>query len=135
MHNPVFSFQRIKGQLKAIVNKSNSVTGIIFNEGISQIGEIIDIGVDKGILDKAGAWYSYKGERIGQGREGVKHFLRDNPDLAREVRRLILSPAGIGEGLPDGATAAEPVEPKRGKGGKRAGKTDEPEADDLAANG
>jgi recombination protein RecA len=54
------------------------------------LGEIIDIGSDKGIIDKAGAWFSYKGERIGQGREGAKQFLRDNPEMAKEIRSLIL---------------------------------------------
>ncbi len=69
---------------------------IIFNEGISQVGEILDIGVDKGIVDKAGAWYSYKGERLGQGREGSKVFLKENPEVAQEIRSLILSTLGIG---------------------------------------
>ena len=68
---------------------------IIFNEGISQVGELVDIGVEKGIVDKAGAWYSYKGERLGQGREGAKLFLKENPEIAREVRSLILSTLGI----------------------------------------
>lgn len=68
---------------------------IIFNEGISQTGEIIDIGVDQGIVDKAGAWYSYKGERLGQGREGAKVFLRENPEVKKEIRELILDTLGI----------------------------------------
>lgn len=68
---------------------------IIFNEGISQIGEIIDIGVDKGFVDRAGAWYSYKGERLGQGREGAKQFLREHPEITREIRGLILEAVGI----------------------------------------
>ena len=68
---------------------------IIFNEGISQLGEIIDIGADKGIVDKAGAWYSYRGERIGQGREGAKSFLRENPQIAREIRGHILASMNI----------------------------------------
>lgn len=63
---------------------------IIFNEGVSLLGEIIDIGSDKGIVDKAGAWFSFKGERIGQGREGAKNFLRENPDMARQIRTLIM---------------------------------------------
>ena len=63
---------------------------IIFNEGVSLLGEIVDIGSDKGIIDKAGAWFSYKGERIGQGREGAKQFLRENPEMAKEIRALVL---------------------------------------------
>jgi recombination protein RecA len=69
---------------------------IIFNEGVSLLGEIIDIGSEKGIVDKAGAWFSYKGERIGQGREGAKQFLRENPEMAKEIRTLILDSCGIG---------------------------------------
>lgn len=68
---------------------------IIFNEGISQNGELVDIGVEQGIVDKAGAWYSYKGERLGQGREGAKAFLKENPDVATEIRGLILETLGI----------------------------------------
>ena len=70
---------------------------IIFNEGISQIGEIVDIGVDKGIIDKAGAWYSYRGERIGQGREGAKTFLKEHPTIATEIRGHVLAAVGIGD--------------------------------------
>lgn len=73
---------------------------IIFNEGVSLLGEIIDIGSEKGIIDKAGAWFSYKGERIGQGREGSKQFLRENPEMAKEIRTLILDSYGIGAGQP-----------------------------------
>lgn len=69
---------------------------IIFNEGISQNGELIDIGVEQGIVDKAGAWYSYKGERLGQGREGAKSFLKENPEMAKEIRTLIMETIGIG---------------------------------------
>jgi recombination protein RecA len=68
---------------------------IVFNEGISQLGEIVDIGAEKGIIDKAGAWYSYKGERIGQGREGAKNFLREHPAIIQEIRGHILSSFGI----------------------------------------
>lgn len=68
---------------------------IIFNEGISQIGEIVDLGAEKGIIDKMGAWYSFKGERIGQGRESAKTYLREHPELAKEIRGLILSTVGI----------------------------------------
>lgn len=63
---------------------------IIFNEGVSLLGEIIDLGADKGVVDKAGAWFSFKGERLGQGREGSKQFLRENPEMARQIRSLIM---------------------------------------------
>ena len=68
---------------------------IIFNEGISILGETLDIGAEKGIVDKAGAWYSFKGERLGQGREGSKVFLKEHPEVAEEIRSLVLSTLGI----------------------------------------
>jgi recombination protein RecA len=58
---------------------------ILFNEGISKVGEILDLGVDKGVVEKSGAWYTYKGERIGQGREQARTFLKGNPAAAREI--------------------------------------------------
>jgi len=63
---------------------------VYFNEGISRIGEIVDLGVDKGIIEKAGAWYSYGGTRIGQGRENAKEFLRNNKDAAGEIEKKII---------------------------------------------
>jgi recombination protein RecA len=68
---------------------------VIFNQGISQVGEIIDLGAEKGVLDKAGSWYSYKGERLGQGRDGTKDYLLERPELLREIRALILESSGI----------------------------------------
>jgi recombination protein RecA len=58
---------------------------IFFNEGISKVGELVDLGVEKGIIDKAGAWYSYGGNRIGQGRENAKDYLKNNPETAKEI--------------------------------------------------
>jgi recombination protein RecA len=96
---------------------------IIFNEGVSILGEIIDIGSDKGIVDKAGAWFSYKGERLGQGREGSKQFLRENPEMAKEIRTLILdscaagaTPRQLGEANNEDLAAPE----KATKGKKKA---------------
>lgn len=68
---------------------------IYFNEGISRLGEIIDIGVDKGIIEKSGAWYSYNGSKIGQGRENVKEYLKNNPEIAAEVEQKILEVSGL----------------------------------------
>ncbi len=62
---------------------------IFFNEGISKVGEIIDLGVEKGLIEKAGAWYSYAGSRIGQGRDTVKEFLKNNPETALEIEQKI----------------------------------------------
>jgi recombination protein RecA len=58
---------------------------ILYGEGTSREGEIIELGVAQNLIDKSGAWYSYKGDRIGQGKENVRQFLRDNPAIANEV--------------------------------------------------
>ncbi|MBI4653551.1 MAG: recombinase RecA [Nitrospirae bacterium] len=58
---------------------------IYFNEGISRMGELIDFGAEKGIIEKAGAWYSYGGNRIGQGRENAKEYLKSNPEITKEI--------------------------------------------------
>lgn len=63
---------------------------IYFNEGISRFGEIVDLGADKGIIEKSGAWYSYGGNRIGQGRENTKEFLKNNIEVAREIEKKII---------------------------------------------
>jgi recombination protein RecA len=68
---------------------------IMYGEGISRTGELLDHGVNAGIVDKAGAWFSYNGERIGQGRENARTFLRDNPQLAAEIEKRIFDNAGI----------------------------------------
>ena len=64
---------------------------IFFNEGISHAGEVVDLGVEKGIIEKSGAWYSYGGTRIGQGRENVKEYLKNNPDTAQEIEEKIIA--------------------------------------------
>jgi len=79
---------------------------IIYNEGISQVGEIVDLGVDHGIVDKAGAWYTFRGERIGQGRENTKQFLKDHPEMQKEIKSLILDTLGLGSNKGAPAVAA-----------------------------
>ena len=68
---------------------------IMYGEGISKLGEIIDLGVKAGIVEKAGSWFSYEDERIGQGRENAKKFLRDNPEIARDIENRIRQASGI----------------------------------------
>jgi recombination protein RecA len=58
---------------------------IVYGEGISKEGDLIDLGVAQNLVEKSGAWYSYKGERIGQGRENAKQFLKDNPDTRKKI--------------------------------------------------
>jgi recombination protein RecA len=62
---------------------------ILYGQGISREGEIIDLGVKNGIVDKAGAWYSYNGDRIGQGKDNVRGFLKENPEIAQEIEGKI----------------------------------------------
>jgi recombination protein RecA len=62
---------------------------LLYGEGISREGEIIDLGVKQDIVDKAGAWYSYNGDRIGQGKDNVRNFLKENPDVAQEIEGRI----------------------------------------------
>ncbi len=63
---------------------------IYFNEGISKVGEIVDLGVEKGIIEKSGAWYSYGGNRIGQGRENVKEYLKNHIEVSKEIEKKII---------------------------------------------
>ncbi|QNH64061.1 recombinase RecA [Hymenobacter sediminicola] len=78
---------------------------IIYNEGISKVGEILDLGVDMGIIAKSGSWFSYNGDRLGQGREGVKTILQDNPELADKIEAQIRA---MVKGEPETALAAIP---------------------------
>lgn len=71
---------------------------IVYGEGISREGSLIDMGVDHGIIRKAGAWYTYNGDQLGQGKENARSFLRDNPDLALEIEEKIKSTLGVGVG-------------------------------------
>ena len=81
---------------------------IMYGEGISKSGDLIDVGVDAGIIDKSGSWYSYDGERIGQGRENVKKFLKENPDLYEGMYLKARQALGL-----SGAAKAETPEKKQ----------------------
>jgi recombination protein RecA len=87
-------------RVKVVKNKlappfRNAEFDIIFGEGISREGDLIDTGVAYDILDKSGAWYSYKQDRIGQGRENVKLFLTDHPETAAEIEKEIMEKSGL----------------------------------------
>jgi recombination protein RecA len=66
-----------------------------YGEGISREGEIVDMGVLAKIVDKSGAWYAYNGEKIGQGKDNAREFLRENPELAREIENKIRESLGV----------------------------------------
>jgi len=68
---------------------------IMYGEGISKMGELLDLGVKAGIVEKSGSWFSYDSQRVGQGRENAKQFLRDNPDMAMDIENKVKANAGI----------------------------------------
>ena len=70
---------------------------ILYGEGISREGDLLDVGTELGMVEKSGAWYSLEGERIGQGRENARGFLKEHPELASDLRKRILANYGIGE--------------------------------------
>ena len=67
----------------------------MYGKGISKVGELIDLGAKAGVVEKAGAWYAYKGEKIGQGRENAKIYLEQNPKVAAEIEMTIRTKAGL----------------------------------------
>jgi len=91
---------------------------ILFGEGISREGEVIDMGVEAKIIEKSGAWYAYQGEKIGQGRDNAREFLRENPDLAFEIENKVRDSLGIPllAGAAGEATAAPTKAAKAAKG-------------------
>ena len=96
---------------------------IIYGEGISKEGNILDVAVDFDIINKSGSWFSYNGERLGQGREGVKKILKDNPELCREIELKVREAAELPiphDGEETDATpftpVSKPAKPKKSKG-------------------
>ena len=93
-----------RAKVKVVKNKvaapfKQAEFDIMFGEGISKTGELVDYGVKLDIVDKAGAWFSYGDSKIGQGRENSKVFLRDNPEIAKEIENKILNSMGINDAL------------------------------------
>jgi recombination protein RecA len=79
---------------------------ILYNEGISREGEIIEMGVNHRIVEKSGSWYAYKGEKIGQGKDNTREFLRENPAIAQEIEQKIREAVGVAGGMPQAAAEA-----------------------------
>ncbi len=89
-----------KTNVKVVKNKvappfKTAAVEIMYGQGVSREGEILDLASDIGIVDKSGAWYSYNGEKIGQGKENAKQFLRDNPKIAQEIENKVRESHGI----------------------------------------
>lgn len=89
---------------------------IMFGQGISREGDVLDLGVKVGAVAKSGSWYSYEGEKIGQGRENAKIFLKEHPDIMRDVENKVRTYYG----LPTDVLADAPEEAGQTKGGKAA---------------
>jgi recombination protein RecA len=83
---------------------------ILYGQGISREGGLIDVGVDVGLVRKAGAWYTYEGDQLGQGKENSRSFLRDNPDLANELEKRIKEKLGVGPQVDAEPAPAEPTD-------------------------
>jgi recombination protein RecA len=88
---------------------------ILYGTGISREGSLIDLGVEQGIVRKSGAWYTYEGDQLGQGKENARNFLRDNPDLANEIEKRIKEKLGVGPRL-DADTSAATASAATGSG-------------------
>ena len=89
-----------KTVVKVVKNKvappfKSAVVDIMYGEGVSREGELVDLGVEAGVIDKSGAWFAYQGEKLGQGKENVKLLLKENPDLAKEIEKKVREFYGI----------------------------------------
>jgi recombination protein RecA len=83
---------------------------ILYGHGISKEGSLIDLGVEQGVVRKSGAWYTYEGDQLGQGKENARRFLADNPDVAAEIEKRIKDKLGIGAKLDADQTVPAPVD-------------------------
>jgi recombination protein RecA len=95
----------IKDRDEVVGNSTRVKVDIMYGEGISKRGELIDLGVKAGVVEKSGAWYSFQDERIGQGRENAKNYLKDNPDIAYAIEDKIRAAHGLDFGMPNEETA------------------------------
>lgn len=91
---------------------------IMFGEGISAVGDILDLAAENGIINKSGAWYAYEGNKIGQGRENAKQYLRDNPEICNEVEHKVRNHFGLEKGTEETETVPAPVSTEKKKASK-----------------
>src|SRR5205807_1921559 len=105
-----------KTRVKVVKNKCSppfrqAEFDIIYGQGISKEGSLIDLGVEQGIVRKSGAWYTYEGDQLGQGKENSRKFLRENPDVALDIEKRIKDKLGIGPQLTrEGETSVAPAD-------------------------
>ena len=121
-------------RVKVVKNKmappfKNAEMDILYGIGISREGGLIDLGVEQGIVRKSGAWYTYEGDQLGQGKENARNYLKENPDRAEEIEKRIKEKLGVGPRLDNDATVPAPASrcpraardgsPRRGECGRR----------------
>jgi recombination protein RecA len=110
---------------------------IMYGEGISKMGELVDLGVKAGIVEKSGAWFSFDSERIGQGRENAKAYLKEHPETAEKIERAIRQNAGLlaGQILEGGSDTASDADGESGDAAESADGTVTPLAGSAARRG
>jgi recombination protein RecA len=107
-------------RVKVVKNKvappfKNAEFDIVYGEGISKEGDILDLGVSLDIVEKSGAWYSFQGDRIGQGRQNVKRFLKENVDIRDNIADQILGKTGLRKDPAESAKKSDPSAEKENK--------------------
>jgi recombination protein RecA len=106
--------RRIRTRVKIVKNKvaapfREAEFDIIYGQGISREGDLIDLGVAQNVVEKSGSWYSYKGDRIGQGRENARQFLKDNPDVRERLEAELRAALGLTRPAPAGTNGSGPA--------------------------
>jgi recombination protein RecA len=99
-------------KVKVVKNKvappfKEALFDILYGEGVSREGEVIELGVTHKIVDKSGAWYSYQGEKIGQGKDNSREYLREHPEIAQEIEALIREKLGVNAAKPASTPSAQ----------------------------
>lgn len=112
-----------RNRVKVVKNKvappfKEAEFDIMFGEGISAVGDILDLAAENGIINKSGAWYAYEGNKIGQGRENAKQYLRDNPEICNEVEHKVRNHFGLEKGTEETETAPASVSTEKKKASK-----------------
>jgi recombination protein RecA len=120
-------------RVKVVKNKvappfREALFDILYGEGISREGEIIDLGVLHKLVEKSGAWYAYKGEKIGQGKDNAREYLREHPEVAREIENKVRAAVGVALLEVAEKPAAKASEKASEKGGAKVGKAVEEKA-------
>jgi len=120
-------------RVKVVKNKvappfREALFDILYGEGISREGEIIDLGVQHKLVEKAGAWYAYKGEKIGQGKDNAREYLREHPEVAREIENKVREAVGVALLDPVVKPTAKAADKASEKAGAKAGKAVEEKA-------